>query len=440
MAFYDPEVASLVTAEEERQRTTFTLIPSENYASSSVRAALASSFTNKYSEGYPGARYYGGQEMVDALERLAQKRALDMMLSPDMHEYWRANVQPYSGTPANLAALLALAGPGGKIMGLELSHGGHLTHGHHVSATGILFEAHKYKVDPVTQKIDMNSIADMARKVRPKVIISGTTAYPRTLDFEAFGSIAKEIGAIHLSDISHIAGLVVGNVHPSPFHHAEVVMSTIHKTLRGPRGAVLWSHKEYARAIDKMVFPGTQGGPHESSVAAAAVCFAEAKSEAFQQYARTVVKNAKTLADALLERGFTLVTGGTDNHLMVLDLRSKEILGADAEEVLERAGIIANKNTVPGDPNPPSKPSGLRLGTPAITTRGLQPEHMATIAEWITRVLDNRNDETTVTAVRHEVQELACAYPPPSSPFVEEKPCACEHYEDPVRQTGSATH
>ena len=412
-AINDPAVRPLLEAEDERQRDGLELIPSENYASPAVRAALASVFTNKYSEGYPGKRYYGGQENVDALECLAQERARALFVDEANRASWHVNVQPYSGTPANLAALLALVPPGGPIMGLALAHGGHLSHGHRVSASGILFTAHQYTLDPQTERLDYDTIHDLARTVRPRVIISGTTAYPRALDFRAFQDIAEDVGAVHVADIAHLAGLIVGGVHSSPFPFTNVVTTTTHKTLRGPRGGVIFCQERFATAMDRAVFPGLQGGPHDHTTAAMAVCFGEAQRPDFRAYAEQVVANAHALAGRLLERGVRLVTGGTDTHLILLDLRTRGVTGQEAEATLDHIGLSANKNTIPFDPRSPFDPSGLRVGTPALTTRGMREREMRQIADWIVTALDHRADEAALRRLREEVRALARAFPPP---------------------------
>lgn len=411
----DSALEELLSAEASRQTDGLELIPSENYASLAVRAALGSVLTNKYSEGYPGKRYYGGQENVDAIERLTQKRALDLFLNTEEQVGWHANVQPYSGTPANLAVLLALAPLESPIMGLKLTHGGHLTHGHRVSFSGIAYRAHQYELDPVTQRLNYDAIHALARSVRPKILISGATAYPRTIDFRAFQTIAEDVGAIHVADISHIAGLIRGGVHPSPFPFTDAVTTTTHKTLRGPRGAIILCQKVHAAAIDRAVFPGLQGGPHDHVTAAMAACFGEALRPDFQAYARQVVINAQTLATRLLEHGFTLVTGGTDNHLVLLDLRTKSVTGREAEETLDRIGMTANKNTIPNDPRSPFDPSGLRLGTPAITTRGMKEPEMRQIADWIADAIEQRAEDAAFARLREDVRALARAFPPPGA-------------------------
>jgi len=366
----DPELAALVEAEAQRQHDKLRLIPSENYVSTAVLEACSTVLNNKYSEGYARKRYYEGQQYIDPIEELAVTRA-KALFGVD-----HANVQPYSGSPANLAIYLAFMNPGDTFLSLELAHGGHLTHGSPVSATGKWFRPVHYRVDRETGRIDMDHVRDLARAERPKMIICGGTAIPRTIDFPAFAEIAREVGALLVADIAHIAGLVVGGAHPSPVGHADVISTTTHKTLRGPRGAMLMTTAEHATAIDKAVFPGLQGGPHNHTTAGIAVALHEAAQPSFTEYAHQIVANAKALAAALLERGYDLVSGGTDNHLILIDLTNKGIEGKPAAKALDRAGIELNFNTVPYDPRKPWNPSGIRLGTPAITTRGLREEHM----------------------------------------------------------------
>lgn len=376
----DKEIQKLITLETKRQRETLDLIASENLASYEVLEPLGTPLSNKYSEGYPGKRYYPGNVYHDKIERIAQDRALKLFkLNP---KKWKVNVQPYSGSPANLAVYVALVEPGGTIMGMKLAAGGHLTHGHKVSATGIFWKSVQYGVDEYSGLIDYEEVLRLAKRYRPKVIISGFTAYPRKVDFKKFGEIARKVGAYHFSDISHIAGLVAGGVHPAPFQYADVVMTTTHKSLRGPRGAILFSRTEIASKIDKAVFPGLQGGPHNNVTAAKAVAFREAMTPEFKTYAKQIVKNAKALASELKGLGFELVSGGTDTHLMLVDMRSFDIDGQEAEKRLEGVGIIANRNSVPGDPSP-FKPSGVRMGTPALTTRGMKEREMKQVANLI---------------------------------------------------------
>jgi glycine hydroxymethyltransferase len=405
----DPEIAELVAAEERRQRDTVKLIPSENYVSRAVLEATGTVLTNKYSEGYPGRRYYEGQQVIDQVESLAVDRAKRLFGTE------HANVQPYSGSPANLAVYLAFLAPGDKVLGMALPMGGHLTHGWRVSATGRWFTSVTYGVRRDTGRVDMDEVRDIAVRERPGVIFCGGTAVPRTIDFPAFAAIAHEVGAVLVTDIAHIAGLVVGGAHPSPVGHADVLSTTTHKTLRGPRGAILMSTAEHARAIDKAVFPGLQGGPHNHTSAAIAVALKEAATEEFRRYAAAVVTNAKALAQGLLARGFDLVSGGTDNHLVLIDLTSKGVSGKVAAQTLDRAGLETNHNTVPFDERKPFDPSGIRIGTPAITTRGMGPAEMEAVARWFDEVVKaaTSGDEAVVERVRREVLELTSAFPAP---------------------------
>ena len=367
------------------QSTYLDLIPSENYMSLGVRKALSCVLSNKYSEGYPGKRYYPGNALVDEVERYAQTQALKFFgLSKD----WGVNVQAYSGSPANLAIYLGLMKPGGRLMGLALTSGGHLTHGHRVSASGKLFVTQQYGIDLKTQRINYEDIRTHARTFKPHVLVCGLTAYPRVIDFKKFSVIAKEVGAYLVADISHIAGLVCAGLHPSPFPYADAVMTTTHKTLRGPRGALIFAKQEYMDAINKAVFPALQGGPHNNQTFAIAVALDEALKVSFQAYQKQIVKNARALADALQKNGFTLYTGGTDNHLLLVDCKNLAIAAKEGEDLLERASILANRNALPGDISP-FYPSGIRLGTPAITTRGAKEKHMNRIAEFFKRVLVN---------------------------------------------------
>ncbi|MFE9411859.1 serine hydroxymethyltransferase [Streptomyces sp. NPDC006704] len=406
----DPELASLVAAEEQLQSDTLRLIPSENYVSTAVLEASGTVLQNKYSEGYPGRRYYEGQQNIDKIERLAVLRAKALF------GVEHANVQPYSGSPANLAVYLAFAEPGDTVMGMALPMGGHLTHGWDVSATGRWFRGVRYGVRADTGRIDLDEVRDLALKERPKVIFCGGTALPRTIDFAAFAEIAREAGAVLVADIAHIAGLIAGGAHPSPVPYADVVSTTTHKTLRGPRGAMLMCREEHAKAIDKAVFPGLQGGPHNQTTAAIAVALHEAAQPAFCAYAHQVVANAKALADALLARGFDLVSGGTDNHLILMDLTSRDVSGKIAAKGLDRAGIVVNYNTVPYDPRKPFDPSGIRIGTPALTSRGLGVEHMPLVAEWIDRGVTAARaaDEPALAAIRAEVTTLLTPHPAPA--------------------------
>jgi glycine hydroxymethyltransferase len=407
----DPEVAVLVADEIERQSSTICLIPSENYVSRAVLEAMGSVFTNKYSEGYAGRRYYEGQQVVDRLEPLATERAKRLF------RVEHANVQSYSGSPANLALYLAFCEPGDTVMGMALPMGGHLTHGWGVSVTGKWFRAVQYGVRPETGRVDLDEVRELARKERPKLIFCGGTAIPRTIDFAGFAEVAREVDAILVADIAHIAGLIVGGAHPSPVGHAEVLSTTTHKTLRGPRGAMLMSSEEHATALDRAVFPGLQGGPHNHTTAAIAVALGEALQPEFHEYAQRVVENAKALAAGLLERGFDLVSGGTDNHLLLVDLTSKGVTGKVAAQALDRARITLNYNTVPFDPRKPFDPSGIRLGTPAATTRGMGQAEMERIAHWIDEGVDaaGREDETTIERIAAEVRELTTAFPIPGT-------------------------
>ena len=409
VASTDPEVAALITAEAKRQFEKVRLIPSENYVSLAVLEASGTLLTNKYSEGYPGRRYYEGQQVIDVIETLAVDRAKDLF-GVD-----HANVQPYSGSPANLAVYLALAAPGDTIMGMALPMGGHLTHGWPVSVTGKWFKPVQYGVRADTGRVDMDEVRDLARRERPKLIFCGGTAIPRTIDFPAFAEIARGVDAVLVADIAHIAGLIAGGAHPSPAGHAGVITTTTHKTLRGPRGAMIMSDAEHAKALDRAVFPGLQGGPHNHTTAAIAVALKEAALPDFREYAAQVVRNAKALAAALTERGYTLVSGGTDNHLILADLTPQGIGGKPAAQALDRAGIELNYNTVPFDKRKPFDPSGIRLGTPAITTRGLREEHMGPIAAWMDEAITAaaKEDEQAIDRIAAEVRELLAAFPIP---------------------------
>ncbi|MET8331438.1 serine hydroxymethyltransferase [Streptomyces sp. NPDC005181] len=410
----DPELAALVTAEEQLQADTLRLIPSENYVSAAVLEASGTVLQNKYSEGYPGKRYYEGQQVIDQVETVAVERATSLFRMD------HANVQPYSGSPANLAVYLAFLEPGDTVLGMSLPMGGHLTHGWGVSATGTWFRGVQYGVRRDTGRIDLDEVRDLARAERPKVIFCGGTAVPRTIDFAGFAEIAHEVGAVLVADIAHIAGLIAGGAHPSPAPHADVVSTTTHKTLRGPRGAMLLSRAEHARAIDRAVFPGLQGGPHNQTTAAIAVALKEAATTDFSAYAHQVVANARALGEELASRDFDLVSGGTDNHLLLIDLTGKDVPGKIAAKALDRAGIVVNYNAVPYDPRKPFDPSGIRIGTPALTSRGIPASAMGTVAEWIDRVVEaaRTGDEATVTKVRADVKNLMDAYPAPGLPLV----------------------
>ena len=403
----DPEIYDLIRREERYQRDSVRLIPSENYVSQAVLDASGSVLQNKYSEGYPGRRYYEGQRYIDRLETLVAERARALFGAD------HANVQPYSGSPANLAVYCALLDPGDAIMGLALPHGGHLTHGWDVSVTGRFWRPVRYGVRRDTGRIDMDEVREIARRDRPRIIVAGATAYPRQFDFAAFGEIAREVGAYFLADISHIAGLVVAGAHPSPLPHADVVMTTTHKTLRGPRGAMLLCRAELAEAIDKAVFPGLQGGPHNQTTAGIGVALKEAATPEFRAYGQQVVRNAQAMAEELLSRGFDLVSGGTDNHLILIDLTNKQVIGKTGAKALARAGIVCNYNTVPFDPRKPFSPSGIRLGTPSVTSRGMQEPEMRQIAAWIDAAVNASDDEERLGAIAGEVRAFCRRFPAP---------------------------
>ncbi len=407
LAQRDPEIARLIREEEALEGRTLRLIPSENYVSRAVLEATGSVLTNKYSEGYPGKRYYEGQQVIDRVEQLARERLLRLFGAEHV------NVQPYSGSPANLAVYLAFCQPGDSIMGLGLPAGGHLTHGWNVSITGKYFTSHAYGVSPRDHRIDLAEVARLAKEHRPKLLWCGGTAYARTWDFAAFREIADSVGAKLVADIAHIAGLVAGGAHPSPFGIADVITSTTHKTLRGPRGGVLFSKAELAKELDRAVFPGLQGGPHNHTTAGIAVAAHEALQPEFKAYARAVVDNARALAEALLGRGFSLVTGGTDNHLILIDLTNKGIAGKLAAQALDRAGICGNYNSIPFDPRKPFDPSGLRIGTPAITSRGMGPDEMKRLAGWMEQVVAAPDDAGLTQRVAGEVAELCRSFPAP---------------------------
>ena len=401
----DPEIAEVLDLELARQRDQLEMIASENFTSRAVMETMGSTLTNKYAEGYPKKRYYGGCVNVDVAETLAKKRAMALFGAE------RANVQPHSGSTANMTAYLAFLKPGDKIMGLSLSHGGHLTHGHPVNFSGMLFDAIHYEVDRETETIDYDRLRDQALAERPKMLVGGASAYPRFWDYEILRSVADEIGAVLLFDMAHIAGLVAGGVHPSPVPHCDVVTTTTHKTLRGPRGGLILSRKDHFKPINKMNFPGIQGGPLMHVVAAKAVCFKECMTDEFKDYARRMVDNAAALGETLLERGFHLVSGGTDNHLLLVNVSNKGLTGKDMEELLEHVGITANKNTVPFDQESPFVTSGIRLGTPALTTRGMGVEQMHRIADIMDRAVAGRDDDDVLAGLRTESEELCRQFP-----------------------------
>ena len=405
----DPEIAGLINGEARRQSEKMRLIPSENYVSLAVLEACGTVLTNKYSEGYPGRRYYEGQQFIDPLETLAIERAKALF------GVEHANVQPYSGSPANLAVYLAFAQPGDPIMGMSLPMGGHLTHGAGVAVGGRWFRPVQYGVRRDTGRIDFDEVRDLALRERPKVIFAGGTAVPRTIDYPAFAEIAAEAGAVLVADVAHIAGLIAGGAHPSPVGYAPVITTTTHKTLRGPRGAMIMTDAEHATPIDKAVFPGLQGGPHNHTTAGIAVALREAAAPSFREYAAQIVANAAALAAALQERGYDLVSGGTDNHLLLVDLTSKGIGGKPAAKALDLAGIELNFNTVPFDPRRPFDPSGIRLGTPAITTRGLTEQHMPQLAAWMDEAITAaaKDDEAPLDRIAAEIRDLLTAFPAP---------------------------
>lgn len=401
----DPEIAKAIADEYQRQENTLEMIASENIASPAVMAAQGSVLTNKYAEGYPDKRYYGGCEYVDVAEKLAVARAKELFGA----EY--VNVQAHSGSQANMAAYFALLKPGDTVMGMNLAHGGHLTHGSPVSFSGRLFNFIHYGVKPETGRIDYDMLSSLAKKNKPKMIVAGASAYPRILEFQTFSEIARSVGAYLMVDMAHIAGLVAADLHPSPIPVSDVVTSTTHKTLRGPRGGLILAKAEYGKKISGEIFPGIQGGPLMHVIAGKAVAFKEALSRTFKIYQAKIIENAKTLADALMEKDIQLVSGGTDNHLMLADLRNLDISGKDAEKALERAGITVNKNSIPGEPRSPAVTSGIRIGTPALTTRGMGKKEMEIIAGFIADVLKNPEDEMLSWRIRTGVQELCSAFP-----------------------------
>ena len=401
----DPRIFEAIEKEKAREREKLLLIASENYASPAVMEAQGSVFTNKYAEGYPGKRYYGGCEYADIVESLAIERAKKLFGAEHV------NVQPHSGSQANMAVYFAFLKPGDTILGMSLSHGGHLSHGASANFSGMLYNRVAYGLHRDTGRIDYDDVKRLALEHRPKIILVGASAYPRTIDFEQFGEIAREAGAYLVADIAHIAGLVAAGLHPSPFPHADFVTSTTHKTLRGPRGGLIMCKAEYAKAVDKMIFPGIQGGPLVHVIAAKAVSFEEALTGNFRIYQKNIMSNAKTLAEELTRRGFNLVSGGTDNHLMLIDLNNKGVTGKEAEEALDKAGISLNKNTIPFDPRPATVTSGIRIGTPCVTTRGMGEPEMRQIAEFIDLALQARENETRLGEIREKVRELTNRFP-----------------------------
>jgi len=401
----DPQIAAAIDNEVRRQHEGLELIASENFVSEAVLEAAGSVFTNKYAEGYPGKRYYGGCEFTDVVEELARERAKKLFGAE------HANVQAHSGSQANQAAYAAVLQPGDTILGLNLAHGGHLTHGHHLNFSGKTYKVIPYGVTKETETIDYDELEKIAERERPKLIIGGGSAYPRIIDFARMRQIADKVGAIYLVDMAHFSGLVAGGAHPSPVPHAQIVTSTTHKTLRGPRSGMILSKQEFAAPIDKTVFPGMQGGPLVHIIAAKAVCFLEASQPSFKEYARQIVANAKVLAQSIAAEGFRIISGGTDTHLMLVDVFSKGMLGSEAEKTLGEAAITVNKNAIPFDTNPPMKPSGIRIGTPAVTTRGMKEEEMRQIGHWIAEALTHRNDPATLSKIRKQVLALAEEFP-----------------------------
>ena len=401
----DPQIAAAIDNETRRQHEGLELIASENFVSEAVLEAAGSVFTNKYAEGYPGKRYYGGCEFSDVVENLARDRAKQLFGAE------HANVQPHAGSQANMEAYAAVLQPGDTILGLNLAHGGHLTHGHHLNFSGKTYKIVPYGVTQETETIDYDALQKLAEQERPKLIIGGGSAYPRIIDFARMRQIADKVGALFLVDMAHFAGLVAGGAHPSPVPHAHIVTSTTHKTLRGPRSGMILSKAEFGAAIDKVVFPGMQGGPLMHIIAAKAICFQEAMQPEFRVYAKQVVANATVLAQTLADEGFRIISGGTDTHLMLVDVFSKGMLGSEAEKALGEAGITVNKNAIPFDTNPPMKPSGIRIGTPALTTRGMKETEMRQVGRWIADALLRRSDAAVLTKIRKEVLDLCEAFP-----------------------------
>ncbi|MGO9568311.1 MAG: serine hydroxymethyltransferase [Desulfomonilaceae bacterium] len=401
----DPEIFRIIADEKSRQEHRLELIASENFTSLAVMEAQGSILTNKYAEGYPGRRYYGGCIHADVVEELARKRAMDLFGCDHV------NVQPHSGTQANMAVYFSVMKPGETYLGMDLAHGGHLSMGHPKNFSGRLYHVIPYSVRQDDHRIDYDQVRELARKHKPKMIIAGASAYPRIIDYSAFADISREVGAVLMADIAHIAGLIVADLHPSPIPHADFVTTTTHKTLRGPRGGMVMCRKHYAAALDSCIFPGMQGGPLMHVIAAKAVSFAEAATEEFRDYQKRLFVNAHWLAESLVEEGFTLISGGTDNHLILIDLTDKGINGAEAQELLERAGITVNKNSIPFDPLPPAKASGIRVGTPAVSTRSMGPDEMRLIGSFISKVLTNPGDEDMIARTKVQVTELCDRFP-----------------------------
>ena len=401
----DPQIAELLGEEAYREATGLELIPSENLVSEAVLEAMGSIFTNKYAEGYPGKRYYGGCEFADKVEQLAIDRAKELFAAE------HANVQAHSGTSANVAVYMSLLQPGDTVLGMALAHGGHLTHGHPLNFSGRMYKFIEYHVRRDTEQIDYSEIEELAHQNKPKMIVAGASAYPRIIDFERMAKIAKSVDALFFVDMAHIAGLVAAGVHPSPVPHADVVSTTTHKTLRGPRGGLVLCRSAFAKELDRLTFPGTQGGPLVHTIAAKAVCLKEAMEPSFKDYQKQVAVNAKAMARAVAKRGFRLVSGGTDNHLFLIEVHPRGITGSDAEKALDRAGITVNKNAIPFDPLPPMKAGGIRVGSPSVTTRGMREPEMERIGGWIAEILSNVGNASVEQKVRHQVAELAGRFP-----------------------------
>ena len=405
----DPEILSIIKKEETRQETELEMIASENYVSPAVLEAMASVLNNKYSEGYPGKRYYGGNQVIDEVELIAQERAKKLFGAEHV------NVQPLSGSPANAAVYMAFLKPGDKVLGLKLDHGGHLSHGHKVNFSGMLYDFVQYEVDENTGIIDMEAVAELARKEKPKMIVAGYSAYSREIDWERFKEIADEVGAYTFADIAHTAGLIAGGVMKNPVPIFDVVSTTTHKTLRGPRGAMIMCKEEFAKQVDRAVFPGMQGGPHDHITASKAVAFLEASQDEFKEYAKKVIKNAQALSDEMIKLGYKVISDGTDNHLIVVDMNSKGVSGKEAEVILENIGISVSRSTIPNDPNPPMNPSGLRIGTAALTTRGMGESEMKQIAKWVDSSIENRENPEYLDNIKKDVEKLSKEFPLPTS-------------------------
>lgn len=408
MSAQDEQIMEAIKQEAKRQTEEMEMIASENYVSKAVLEAMGTVLTNKYSEGYPGHRYYGGNHHVDTVENVAIERAKKLFGAEHV------NVQPLSGSPANAAVYFAFLKPGDKVLGLRLDHGGHLSHGHPVNFSGMLYEFVQYEVDPNTGKIDMEQVAELARKEKPKMIVAGYSAYSREIEWEKFKAIADEVGAYTFADIAHTAGLIAAGELTNPVPFFDVVSTTTHKTLRGPRGAIIMCKEKYAKAIDRAVFPGMQGGPHDHITAAKAVAFGEALQPEFTIYAKQVRKNAAVLAEEMMKRGFKVISGGTDNHLIVVDMTAKGIRGKDTENLLDKIGISVSRSTIPNDPNPPMNPSGVRYGTAAITSRGMKEEQIVAVAEWIDLAVANKDDEKKLAEIKEQVKKMCLQFPIPS--------------------------